>query len=147
MPDRTAGHASSKLRRWFLGTLQAFQEQPDFIRRQFETLPALQAGGQHERPVTDAHQAAYRDADRFEHAPHFTVTAFSQHHTVPVIDALAALIGNHIELRNTILQALSDPRPERLLAPLAIRPARHQRLTVSTLRLMSAAISGTIQRG
>src|SRR5471032_1186102 len=64
----------------------------------------LQATRQDHRTVTGTDQARDGQADCFEHAAHFAVTAFADHHAVPLVDAFAAAISDLRKLCQTIFQ-------------------------------------------
>ena len=65
---------------------------------------AFQAARQGHGAVAGTDQARNGQADRFEHAAHFAVTAFADHHAVPLVDAFAAAIGDLRKLRQAVFQ-------------------------------------------
>ena len=52
---------------------------------EFQRLPALHARRHRDRAVARADQAADREAERLEQAPHLAVAAFLQHDVIPVV--------------------------------------------------------------
>ena len=72
----------------------------------FQLFPAatLQAARQGHRAVTGTDQARHGQADRLEHAAHFAVAAFADHHAVPLVDAFAAAVGDLGERRQAIVE-------------------------------------------
>ncbi|CAB3659422.1 hypothetical protein LMG3458_00511 [Achromobacter deleyi] len=75
-------------------------------QRGIQLFPATttQRARQHHVAKTGADQAADRNADRFEHAAHFTVAAFLQGHAVPAVAAIAAQVVQRAESGHAVFQ-------------------------------------------
>src|SRR5574343_847985 len=73
---------------------------------QLVVLAALQARGQTDITKTHADQAADGQAEVLEHAAHFAVTAFTDHHVVAAVGALfgTALFAAALEHRRAVFQ-------------------------------------------
>ena len=54
--------------------------------------------------IARSDQPRHGQPDRFEHASHFAVAAFADHHSVPFIHAFATTVGDFGKLRATVLE-------------------------------------------
>src|SRR5690606_6742662 len=66
--------------------------------------PALQARRQGHRAVAGTDQARDGQPDRLEHAAHFAVAAFADHHAVPLVAARAAAVDDLGEVRHAVVE-------------------------------------------
>ena len=63
------------------------QHGADFLRRELQHLPALDARRHRDRSIARADEAAHREAERLEQPPHFAIAPFVQHDVIPVVRA------------------------------------------------------------
>src|SRR4029077_18567001 len=84
--------------------LQRGEERGDRLRIETAPSAAARIRRQHERAEAHAHQAAYRHAERFEHASHLAVASLAQHHLVPAVGPAPAARRNAVELRRTVVE-------------------------------------------